>query len=308
MDRLEAMSMFVAAVDTGSLAAAARKLGCSPASVTRAVAQLEAASGERLLERSTRHLVVTDAGSRHAASYRMMLNELAHLEKRPGDAEISGTIVITAPEMFGRLHVMPVVEDFLKLHPRTQVRLLLLNRMVDLVGEGVDVAIRLANLPDSSLTARKIGEVHKLVCTAPSYIKANGLPLHPSELASHACIGLNGEGTQELWQYRDPLSSRLHSVRVPCRLTVNSAAAAIDAAERGLGIIRPMSYQVQDHVAGGSLVVLLAEYQLAPLPVHMVFPARKGGHDVRQAFIEHAGPLLRAAISRAPGKTVSPDT
>ncbi len=257
--------------------AAARKLGCSPASVTRAVAQLEAISGERLLERSTRHLYVRDAGSRHAATYRVMLNELAHLERRDGKVEISGNIVITAPELLGRLHVTPVVEGFLKLYPRTQVRLLLLNRVVDLIGEGVDVAIRLANLPDSSLTASKLGEVRKLICAAPSYLDVNGSPRHPSEITKHSCIGLNAEGVHELWQYRDPDTNRLHSVRAACRLTLNSAAAAIDAAERGLGLVRPMSYQVERHVKDGSLVVLLPEFELERVPVQMVFPSRTGG-------------------------------
>lgn len=296
MDRIEAMSMFVAAVDAGSLAAAARKLGCSPASVTRAVAQLEATSGERLLERSTRQLFVTDAGSRHVGSYRMILNELAHLEKRSEDVEISGNVVITAPELFGRIHVMPVVEGFLKLYPRTQVRLLLLNRMVDLLGEGVDVAIRLANLPDSSFIASKLGQVRKLICAAPSYIEANGSPRHPTEIVNYSCIGLNAEGAQELWQYRDPGTNRLHSVRVACRLTLNSAAAAIDAAERGLGLVRTMSYQVESRILNGSLTVLLTDYEMEPVPVHMVFPSRKGSQSATKAFIEYARPLLAEAI------------
>jgi DNA-binding transcriptional LysR family regulator len=288
--------MFVAAVDAGSLAAAARKLGCSPASVTRAVAQLEATSGERLLERSTRNLFVTDAGSRHVGSYRMILNELAHLERRNEDVEITGNVVITAPELFGRIHVMPVVEGFLKHYPRTQVRLLLLNRMVDLIGEGVDVAIRLANLPDSSLIASKLGEVRKLICAAPSYIDANGSPRHPSDIMNYSCIGLNAEGVQELWQYRDPGTKRLHSVRVACRLTLNSAAAAIDAAERGLGLVRPMSYQVERQIMDGTLTVLLPDYEVEPLSVQMVFPSRKGSQRAQQAFIDYARPLLAAAI------------
>jgi len=298
MDRLEAMAMFIAALDTGSLAAAARKVGCSAASVTRAVTQLEAASGERLLERSTRHLSITDAGCRHAAAYRIMLDELAQLERRGGAAEVSGNLVVTAPELFGRLHVMPVVEGFLKLHPRAQVRILLLNRMVDLIGEGVDVAIRLANLSDSSLKAIRLGEVHKQICAAPAYIEANGCPGHPSDLSSHDCIGLNADGVQELWQYHDPITKRLHSVRVPCRLSLNSAAAAIDAAERGLGLVRPMSYQVKRQLKNGSLIVLLPEYEVEPIPVHMVFPSRRGANSALQAFTDYAKPLLRRALKQ----------
>lgn len=296
MDRLDAMLMFVTVVDVGSLAGAARKLGCSPASITRAVAQLETSSGERLLERSTRFLFVTEAGSRHASSYRTILDELANLEIGPDDAKISGSVVVTAPELFGRLHVMPVVEGFLKLYPHTQVRLLLVNRMVDLIGEGVDVAIRLAILPDSSLTATKLGQVRKLICAAPSYLEVRGSPRHPAEIAEHTCIGLNSDGAQELWQYRDPSTNRLQSVRVTCRLALNSAAAAIDAAKGGLGIVRQMSYQVESHVKEGSLVVLLSQYELEPLPVHMVFPSRKRARNASQIFIDYAKPLLRNAI------------
>jgi DNA-binding transcriptional LysR family regulator len=299
MDRLEAMSVFVAAVDSGSLAGAARKLGSSPASVTRAIVQLELASGERLLERSTRQLSVTEAGLRHLASYKLMLNELSSLEQNSSDVEISGSVVITAPELFGRLHVMPAVESFLKLYPRTQMRVLLLNRMVDLVGEGVDLALRLANLPDSSMKAIKLGEVRKMVCAAPVYLKEYPAPEHPVDITSHACIGLNAEGMQELWQYRDPGSMRVRSIRVACRLTLNSAEGAIDAAIRGLGLVRPMSYQVKKHIAQRSLCALLPDYELQPIPVHMVFQSSKRTTSVLQAFIDHAKPLLREALAES---------
>ena len=302
MDRLEAMSIFVAVVDSGSFASAARKLGCSPASVTRAVSQLEEAAGERLLERSTRHLSITQAGNRHVASYRLILSELAHIERHKQAVEIRGSVVVTAPELFGRLHVMPVVESFLALHPHAQIRVLLLNRMVDLVGEGVDVAVRLARLPDSSLTAIKIGAVRKLICAAPRYFAEHEAPKHPSELVKHACIGLNEEGSQELWRYRERTSARrTRSVRVTCRLSVNSAAAAIEAAERGAGLIHPISYQVEQQIADGSLMVVLPEYEQEPVPVHLVFQSRKGAANAVQAFIDHAAPLLRDKMSARTG-------
>lgn len=303
MDRLEAMSIFVAVVDTGSLAAAARKLGCSPASVSRAVAQLEASAGERLLERTTRRFAVTEAGARHAATYRHMLGELALLEARSRDVEISGGVVITAPELFGRMKVMPVVESFLGAYPRTQARLLLLNRRVDLVGEGVDVAVRLADLPDSSMTAIRVGEVRRLTCAAPSYLAERVPPEHPCDLADHSCIGLNEAGAQELWRYREGASARrVRSVRVTCRLTLNCAGAAIEAAERGTGIVRPLSYQVERQIADGSLVTLLHEYEPEPIPVHLVFQPRRFDGGAVRAFIDHAVPLLRQAF----GRTVLP--
>lgn len=295
MDRLDAMSIFLAVVDEGSLAAAARRLGCSPATVTRAVARLEAISGERLLERTTRSFAVTEAGVRHASVYRAMLKEFEQLDAHPKNAAISGTVVVTAPELFGRLNVMPVVESFLETYPQTEVRALFVNRMVDLVGEGVDVAVRLATLPDSALTAVKIGQVRRLTCAAPRYLDRRALPKQPTDLLSHLCIGLNDAGDQELWPYRErPLRRRTRSIRVVCRLTTNSAGAAIDAAVRGLGIIRPLSYQVERHIAEGSLVPLLEAYEPEPVPVSLVFRPQGGGNfrSVR-AFIDHTVPRLR---------------
>lgn len=295
MDRLEAMSIFLTVVDEGSLAGAARRRGCSPASVTRAVAGLEAFSGERLLERTTRHLAVSEAGARHAAIYRTMLAEFAQLEARSQPDDISGTVVITAPELFGRLNVMPVVESFLEAYPRTEVRSLFLNRTVDLVEERVDVAIRLATLPDSSLTVVKIGEVRRLTCASPRYLDGHAPPERPSELSSHLCIGLNEVGAQELWRYRErPRGSRVKSVRVACRLTTNSAGAAIDAAVRGLGIVRPLSYQVEQQIAQGLLVPLLECYEPEPVPVSLVLlPQGAGNSRAVRAFIDHAVPRLR---------------
>lgn len=300
MDRLEAMSIFLTVVETGSLAAASRKLGRSPASVTRAVAQLEESAGVRLIERTTRRFAVTEAGTRHVETYRKMLNELAHLEEPSSDANISGTVVVTAPELFGRMRVMPVIESFLALYPETQARLLLMNRVVDLVGEGVDVAIRLADLPDSSMTAIKVGEIRRLTCAAPSYLAQNAPPINPCELEFHSCIGLNEAGSQELWRYRAGADGRRNrSVRVRCRLTLNSAGAAIDAAERGLGIVRPLSYQVEEQIAEGALVTLLDEYEPNSIPVHLVFQPRPFHGDALRAFVDHAVPLLRQSFGKS---------
>ncbi|MGV1873012.1 LysR family transcriptional regulator [Agrobacterium rosae] len=253
MDRLEAISIFVAVVDCGSLAGAARKLGLSPASVTRAVAQLENTTGERLLERTTRRFAMTEAGERHVSTYRSVLEELARLDSHAQDRDISGNVVMTAPELFGRMKVMPVVESFLTAHPRVQVRVLFLNRIVDLVGEGVDIAVRLADLPDSSMSAVKIGEVRRLTCAAPSYLAERSMPSRPAYFANHWCIGLNEAGAQELWPYRESATARrVRSLRVTCRIALNSAGAAIEAAERGMGIVRPLSYQVERQIADGA--------------------------------------------------------
>ena len=298
LDRLEAMSIFLAVIDEGSLAGAARRLGRSPAFVARAVARLEAISGERLLERTTRRFAVSEVGVRHASVYRVMLAELAQLGARSQDAVVSGSVVITAPELFGRLNVMPIVESFLVAYPQTEVRTLFLNRMVDLVGEGVDVAVRLATLPDSSLTAIKLGEVRRVTCAAPRYLAELRRPEQPADLMNHLCIGLNEAGAQELWPYREcPPGRRVRSVRVACRLTTNNAGAAIDAAVRGLGIVRPLSYQVEKHIAQGSLVPLLDTYEPEPVPVSLVFRSQGGGNSSAvRAFIDHAAPRLRELL------------
>ena len=297
VDRLDAMGIFIAVVEVGSLAGAARKLGLSPASVSRAVAQLEDAAGQRLIERSTRRLSLTEAGLHHANTYRTMLAELAKLEGQSvnADAEISGSVVVTAPELFGRLKIIPVVQSFVAVHPKTRVRLLLLNRMVDMVGEGIDVAIRLAHLPDSSLTAIKTGEVRRLTCAAPSYLDGRNLPERPADLVEHQCIGLNDAGLQEIWRFApDPLTGRASSVRVTCRLSLNSAAAAIDAAERGMGIVRPLSYQVEQQIADGALVRILQDFEPEPMPVQLVFQPRRFTGGAVSAFIDHAKTLLRS--------------
>lgn len=204
-------------------------------------------------------------------------------------------MVITAPELFGRIHVLPLIESFLGTYPQAEVRALFLNRMVDLVGEGVDVAIRLARLPDSSLRAVGVGEVRTLTCVAPGYLTRHPPPEQPAELVGHRCIGLNQAGAQELWPYLDPRpGGRVRSVRVSCRLTTNSAAAAIDAAVRGLGIVRPLSYQVEEQIAQGSLVPILKAYEPAPIPISLVFrPQGHGTQGAVRAFIDHAVPRLR---------------
>lgn len=252
--------------------------------------------GERLLDRATRHFALTEAGERHIPTLRAILDNVSSLRPTTRSTVI-GSIAVTAPELFGRLHVLPVIESFQAAHPDAQVRLLLLNRIVDLTSEGVDAAIRLAALPDSSLTAIKLGSVRRLTCAAPSYLAQCSLPLRPADLADHRCIGLNDAGAQELWPYRDPAAGRrVRSIRVTCGLSTNSAAASIEAAERGAGVIRPLSYQVQRQIDDGSLVTLLRDHEPAPLPVHLVFRATSASHGILRAFVNHAAPLMRRSI------------
>lgn len=300
MDRLDAMTLFVAAVRAGSLAGAARAHGRSPASVTRAVALLERQAGEPLLVRSTRRLRLTPAGERHVVVWSEVLARLGEIGGEEGADAPGGTLVLTAPELFGRLKVMPILETFMAARPGVSARVVLVNRIVDLVGEGMDVAARLAVLPDSSLTAIRFGEVRTLVCAAPGYLETTPAPKTPHDLAGHACIGLNAEGDGELWSFSVPndRGSKLRSVRASTRLSVNNAAAAIDAARRGRGLIRARSYQVAEDLASGRLVAVLADYEPPPDPAHLVFHPDRGRRATVRAFIDEAVPALRSELNR----------
>lgn len=300
MDRLDAMAVFVAVVESGSLAAAGRKLGYSPATVTRAVAMLEERLGERLLHRSTRALRLTERGEQQASVYRSILAELA--EADGGDAagtRITGRITLTAPELFGRAILMPLVETFLDAHPGVSARVILLNRLVSLVEEGVDVAVRLGPLPASGLIAVKVGEMRRLLCAAPSYLARSNMPIRPGALHQHHCIGTE-EGTErEQWHFIDRASDRHRpfSTAIRPRIALNSAGAAIDAAVRGHGICRVMAYQVVDHVEAGRLMPLLQTFEPAPLPIHLIFHPIPRRNAALRAFVDHATPRLRAAVA-----------
>lgn len=300
MDRLDAMAVFVAVVEAGSLAAAGRRLGHSPATVTRAVAMLEERLGERLLHRSTRALRLTERGEHQAAVYRSILAELA--EADGGDTagnRITGRITLTAPELFGRAILMPVIETFLDQHPDVGVRVLLLNRLVSLVEEGVDVAVRLALLPTSGLVAVRLGEMRRLLCAAPSYLARSQTPKTPSALQQHSCIGTEDGTEREQWHFVDRAVGRGRplSTAIRPRIALNSAGAAIDAALRGNGICRVMAYQAVEHIEGGRLVLILRDFEPAPLPIQLIFHPIPRRNAALRAFVDHATPKLRAAVA-----------
>lgn len=299
MDRLEAMALFVTAVDGGSLAAAARRHGRSAAAVTRAVAVLERNAGETLLLRSTRKLSLTTAGERHLVIWRNVLAMLDDLTPTSMDAPLQGRIVLTAPELFGRIAVMPLIETFLDANPGVAARALLVNRVVNLVGEGVDLAVRLASLADSSLSAIRIGEVRTLLCASPRYIVQAPVLATPADLAHHACIGLDVEAEGERWTFAGARGGprQRRTVRVQPRLSVNNAAAAIDAALRGHGLIQARSYQVAEAVAAGRLVRLLPDWEEPAVPAHLLFPAERAAKGAVRALIDHLAPALRESLA-----------
>ncbi|WP_458095185.1 LysR family transcriptional regulator [Roseomonas sp. WA12] len=297
MDRLDAMAMAVAAVDEGSLAAAARRFGRSAASATRAIALLEETAGETLLLRSTRGLRPTDAGERHLAVWRDVLARLDEVRPERRTGAVGGTLVLTAPELFGRLKVVPLLESFLKKHPRVQARALLLNRVVDMLGEGVDVAFRLAHLEESSLIATKLGEVRQVVCASPGYLERRGTPRSPADLSGHFCIGMNPDGNRELWTFQSD-GARARAVQVQTALSITSVGAGIDAALRGSGLVRVLSYQVAEELAAGRLRRVLAGHEPPSVPVNMVFRSASQRQALLRSFVDHAGPALRRELAQ----------
>jgi DNA-binding transcriptional LysR family regulator len=296
MDRLESMTILIAAVEAGSLSAAARRLRVPLATVSRKVAELEAHLGTRLLNRTSRRLTLTEAGDAYVAACRRILEEVDEAE-RAAAGEYSaprGELIVTAPIVFGRLHVLPVVIDFLRAHPEIAIRLTLADHTINLLEEHVHVAVRIGALPDSSLVATRLGAIRRVVCASPGYFAARGVPQTPADLATHDCVAFEGM-SGSLWHFAQGKSEA--SVAVRARLVVNTAEAAIDAAIAGLGITRVLSYQAAEALRAGTLALALTEFEPEPSPVHLV---HAGGRQLPQklrAFRDFAAPRIRARLA-----------
>jgi DNA-binding transcriptional LysR family regulator len=297
MDRLEAMSILVTATDAGSLSAAARRLGTPLATVSRKVSELEAHLNTRLLNRSSRRLTLTEAGQSYVAACKRILDDVEEAE-RAASGEYSaprGDLIITAPIVFGRLHVLPVVTAFLEAYPEINIRLVQADRTANLAEEHIDLAVRIGELPDSSMIAVRIGTIRRVVCGSPAYLAARGIPRHPSDLAAHDCIAFEGPVSLSAWTFVTGNSETTVTVRP--RLSVNTAEAAIDAAVAGLGLTRVLSYQTASARHAGTLALVLEEFELTPWPVSLVYPARQLLPLKLRAFIDFAAPRLKAALS-----------
>lgn len=296
------MEAFVAAVDHGSLSRAAHALGRSVTAVSRAITFLEERLANKLLVRTTRALKVTDAGERYLAVCRRVLSELADAEARADSASLAprGVLTVTAPVQFGSLHVRPVVETYLANCPDVQVRLLLLDRVVNVVDEGIDVAVRIAQLPDSSLVASSVGTTKRVVCASPAYLKRHGKPTVPKDLTEHRCIGFTALMPTETWSFAaGPDGGRAKQVKIRPVLTVNTAQAAIASAVAGVGVTCALCYQVTDLLRAKALTQILTEYEPDPLPVHLVSAARGATSAKVAAFMALATPALRAALGKS---------
>jgi DNA-binding transcriptional LysR family regulator len=292
MDRLGAMRIFVGIAKLRSFSEAARRLQLSASAVTRAIAQLEDELGVTLLLRTTRSLRLTERGELYLASCRRILDEVAGAEQqvRGEDAVPRGTLKVAAPVIFGRLHVLPIVNRVLREYRELAVELTLADRNVHLVEEGVDVAVRIGELADSSLIAIKMGVVSRVVVASPAYLQERGVPKSPTELAGHDIIAFDGLGIADEWRF----SGGGRPVRLDPRLTVNSIDAAIAAAEAGIGITRPLSYQAQAAVIDGRLTPILQRFAPPPLPVNVIYPARRIASANIAAFVKTARGYFKA--------------
>lgn len=297
MDRLESMSILVTAVEAGSLSSAARRLGTPLATVSRKVSELESHLRTRLLTRTRRGLAMTDAGRSYVAACKRILEDVGEAE-RTASGEYSvpkGDLIITAPVVFGRLHVLPVAIDFLKAYPDIDLRLVLADRVVNLLEERVDVAVRIGELPDSSLVATRVGLIRRVVCASPAYFAARGTPKRPAELATHDCITFDGLASPEVWTFTKGKSEA--SVAIHSRLIVNTAEAAIDAATAALGVTRVLSYQAAAAIQTRALGVALRDFEPAPWPVSLVYASLRLLPLKLRAFLDFATPRLRETLA-----------
>jgi len=293
MDRFHLMSVFVAVAETEGFAAGARRLQVSPPSVTRAIASLEEQLGVKLFNRTTRYVRTTEAGQRYLTDARRILADLEAADEAAAgiNAEPRGHLTITAPVMFGRMHVLPGIIDYLERYPGTEVSAVFLDRVVNLLEEGIDVGIRIGELPDSSMQALRVGSVRMALYASPNYLERNGTPKNPAELMKHSIISSSAGANTTDWrfhQHKDTWSQRLQP-----RLSVTTNDAAIAAAVQGLGITRLFSYQVAPQIAEHKLHRVLEDFEAPSLPIHIVHREGRYSSTRVRAFIDLLAERLR---------------
>ena len=294
MDRLHLITVFVAVVDANGFAGGARKLGISPPAVTRAINELETHLGVRLLTRTTRIVRVTESGARYADDCRLILAQLADADESVTGTQVTprGHLTITAPVLFGAKFVAPIVTEYLQRNPEVVASCWFLDRVVNMLDEGADVGIRIGELPDSSMQATAVGKVRRVICAAPGYLEQHGVPLTPADLQSHTIVSASAVTPTPEWRLVENGESRI--IKVQPRMTTTSNDSALAAALGGFGITRLLSYQVAECLRDGSLRMVLDEFELPALPVHVVH--REGQHASKKAraFIDLVVERLRA--------------
>jgi DNA-binding transcriptional LysR family regulator len=296
VDRFEAMSVFAAVAEAEGFSAAARRLEMPLATVSRKVSELEASLGVQLLARSTRRVSLTDAGRQYFEACRRILDDVSEADRAASGEYRAprGELMITTPIAFGRLHIVPVVTEFLEAYREVDVQIMLVDRVVDLIDEHIDLALRIGELPDSSLIAVRIGSIGRIVCASPAYLSAHGTPTHPQELAGHDSVTFAGLSSPKEWSFRVGSATKRFPVR--SRLTVNTAEAALDAVTAGAGLTRVMSYQAAAAVRDGRLVIVLRDYEPEPNPISLVYPSGRLVPLKLRAFLDFAVPRLKARL------------
>lgn len=299
MDRFEAMGLFVAAVEAGSFSAASRKLGVPLPTVSRKVGDLETHLNTRLLVRTTRKLALTDAGAAYLAVCKTILEQVGDAERAAAGEYLTpkGDLVIAAPIVFGRLHVLPVVNAFLATFPDINVQMVLSDRNADLVGDHIDMAVRIGALPDSNMMATRVGMVRRVACASPVFLNAHGAPKTPDDLASLPCITFGNTLSGSSWMFAGKTKRIVRHVPVLARLAVNTAEAALDAAVAGVGVTQVLSYQSAQAVREKRLKIVLKEFEVEPLPVHLLYPAQARPPLKLRSFLEFAVPRLRKSAA-----------
>lgn len=292
MDRFQAMSVFAKVAEAGGFAGAGRQLNMSPPSVTRIVAALEDALGTRLLHRTTRSVKLTEAGARYLDDCRRILAELQQAEAAAAGSYLApiGTLTVSAPVLFGRMHVMPILGAFLERHPKVTGRALFVDRMTNLVEEGIDVAVRIGHLTDASYAATRVGAVRQVICGAPTYLGRHGIPKRPDDLVGHRLIGVTAAWSAHEW--RLGLAGDI-LVRIEPVLYCNTNDAAIAAAVSGFGLTRVPGYQIAEHLSSGALLPLLKAFEAEPLPIHVVHAERRHAPAKVRQFVDLAVDRLR---------------
>jgi len=298
MDCFRELSTFVAVAEEGAFNAAARRLNLTPPVVTRLVTALETRIGVRLLTRTTRKVALTEAGERLFNDGLRVLDELDEIEATAAGAHRTprGLLRITAPVLFGQLYVLPVLREFLNAYPEVSSSTLFADRVVDLINEGLDVALRIGELPDSTLTATRVGTVRRITVAAPGYLADHGAPQTPEELADHRII--QPAGLEQAAQWPFVAGGKTSLARLTPRLSVNTVTAAIESAIAGWGVTRALSYQVADAIADGRLVEILRDWEDHELPIHLVHHEGRLSAAKTRVFIDFAATLLRAEADR----------
>jgi DNA-binding transcriptional LysR family regulator len=298
MDRFDAMRTLVSAVDGGSLSAASRALNTPLPTVSRRVSDLEVHLGAQLLVRTSRKLLLTEAGEAFVAVARRLLDDLGDAERAASGEYRAprGELLVTAPIMFGKLHVAPIIHGFLAAYPDVTVRLVLSDQVIDLVEAHVDVAVRIGRLPDSDLIARQVGHIRWVICANKDYLARRGEPAMPEALAGHDCIAFEGLQTYRSWAFKGSTTA-VRSIVINPRFSVNTADAVVEAAAAGLGIARVMSYQAANAISQKQLTTILRDFQTDPIPVNLVHQSQRAQPLKRRAFLEFVVPRLTQAVA-----------